>query len=617
MYDIVNPVVCDTECYRNYWLIKFKCLTTGFVWGYDMFTPARLDIEGVKRSLEGKTIITFNGNAYDKLLIQSALAGYTPSQLKDISDEIIQTRTPTWHIAKRLNLPEFKLDHVDLMDVSPGRYSLKAYGGKMHSKTIQDLPIAHDAILTRQQADDTSLYCENDLQTTEDLFNKMKNSVELRIKMSNQYDIDLRSKSDAQIAEAIVKKLCEAKLNRRIYAPKIEDRFTFKIPVPEHVSFELPETKRLLSDVKLCDFVAINGIIRVPEVLQQPLRTKMVPRGVQIGSMTYAVGIGGMHSTESAVSYEASDEWMIVDRDVASYYPNIILGSKSYPKALGEIFLVIYKDIVERRLEAKHNGDTDTANILKTAVNGIFGKLGSPYSILYAPELLIQTTLAGQLSILMLIEMLYRNEFEVISANTDGLVSFIKRSRYAEFLSIINLWEQVTGYETEETLYNLLCSRDVNSYVAIKPDGKVKLKGCFAEPEPVASSWPNPTGAICTKAFIKYIRDGIPVAYTLRASNDIRDFIFTRNITGGGNKVSATGEVEAYCGRVARWYYGSGETGYLAASVSGNKVATSDGAKLCMTLPDEFVKDIDYDKYERIVNSYIKDTGYDNRTISL
>ena len=116
------------------------------------------------------------------------------------------------------------------------------------------------------------------------------------------------------------------------------------------------------------------------------------------------MGIGGLHSCEKSQYVVADENTVLRDADVSSYYPSIILQQKLSPKAMGKDFITIYQSIVSRRIEAKHRGDKVTADTLKICVNGSFGKLGSKYSALYAPELLIQTTLTGQLALLMLIE---------------------------------------------------------------------------------------------------------------------------------------------------------------------------------------------------------------------
>jgi hypothetical protein len=54
------------------------------------------------------------------------------------------------------------------------------------------------------------------------------------------------------------------------------------------------------------------------------------------------MGIGGLHSTESNRALHSDDDSVLVDVDVASYYPRIILGSGLYPKALGKAFMEVF-----------------------------------------------------------------------------------------------------------------------------------------------------------------------------------------------------------------------------------------------------------------------------------
>src|SRR5665648_505827 len=115
-------------------------------------------------------------------------------------------------------------------------------------------------------------------------------------------------------------------------------------------------------------------------------------------------------------------DFYLIDKDCTSYYPSIILGLRLYPTHMGDCFLEVYETIVNKRLEAKRNKDKVVANALKITINGSFGKLGSKYSNLYAPDLLIQVTLTGQLALLMLIEMIEGIGISIVSGNTDGIV---------------------------------------------------------------------------------------------------------------------------------------------------------------------------------------------------
>ena len=77
----------------------------------------------------------------------------------------------------------------------------------------------------------------------------------------------------------------------------------------------------------------------------------------------------------------------------------------------------------------------------------------------------------------------------------------------------------------EMTDFNLVAAQGVNSYVALTTDNELKLKGEFAPPEPGASGWPNPTGQVCVDAVVAYLRDGVPLATTVYACTDVRQFV--------------------------------------------------------------------------------------------
>jgi DNA polymerase elongation subunit (family B) len=156
--------------------------------------------------------------------------------------------------------------------------------------------------------------------------------------------------------------------------------------------------------------------------------------------------------------------------------------------------------------------------MLKIVVNGSFGKFGSMHSMLYAPDFLIQTTLTGQLCLLMLIERLELRGISVLSANTDGIVVHCPRDREQEVQAIFAQWREDTNFETEETTYAGIYSRDVNNYIAIKTNGGVKSKGAYSE----TGLHKNPTNEICANAVRAFLLQGTPIAATVRGSADIR-----------------------------------------------------------------------------------------------
>lgn len=586
--------VIDSECYRDYWLLAAKNPATGGVKTFELHEGHPLDVKGLQRLLAGYRTISFNGRNYDLPMIALALTGADCAALKAASDRIIVGSLKPWEFEGEFGVRIPVVDHIDLMEVAPGvQVSLKLYGGRMHSPRLQDLPL-HPDELVGDRRDILRSYCVNDLDTTIDLWSSLKQQLQLREDMGKEYGIDLRSKSDAQIAEAVLRAQVTDRLGYRVERPIIKAGTTYRYKAPAFLRLAGPITQAALRVVEQTPFVVRpTGGIEMPEAL--------AAHKVLIGQGVYRMGIGGLHSSETQQAVFADDEHVLVDRDVASYYPAIILNNKLAPEHMGQAFLDVYRSIVDKRLAAKHAGDKVTADSLKITINGSFGKLGSMWSTLYSPNLLIQVTLTGQLALLMLIENLEARNIHIVSANTDGIVIRCHKSKLELMDAIVRDWERNTQFETEATEYAALYSRDVNSYVAIKLDGKVKTKGVFAYPGLAK----NPQNMICTRAVIDFLTKGTPVGETVRASSDIREFLTVRTVAGGGQWAGM------YLGKVVRWYYSNGvpQSVFITYRKNGNKVSRSEGSMPLMVLPDAMPTDINYDWYVREANALLCELG--------
>jgi hypothetical protein len=585
--------VCDTECYRDYWLISFKNIDTGNVRSLELYEGHPLDVDQLKKILASYTVITFNGRNYDMPMIALALTGVDNATLKAASDTIIEQDMKPWEFERAYDVTLPACDHIDLIEVAPGQASLKLYGGRMHSRRLQDMPISPDELVGERRPAVRG-YCENDLQTTIDLANYLAPQIKLREQMSVEYGIDLRSKSDAQIAEAVIRKQVQDRIGR-IERPIVRPGTTFKYKAPHWLRFDAPELKRTLAMVCDANFgIAKNGSVEMPAELDG--------HSVKIGQSVYRMGIGGIHSSEQNAAHHAGEEHILVDRDVASYYPSIILQCGLEPDHLKGAFLEVYRGIVKRRLDAKHSGDKVTADALKITINGSFGKLGSMWSSLYAPNLMIQVTLTGQLALLMLIERLEARNIHVVSGNTDGIVIRCHKMKVEWMHSIVRDWERNTGFDTEETAYASLYSRDVNNYIAVKPDGKTKTKGAYA----FAGLQKNPASTIVIESVLAQLTKGTSVEATIRACTDIRKFVTVRRVAGGGQWAGM------YLGKTVRWYYSRdvAQSVQIRYVSNGNKVSRSEGCMPCMVLPDALPRDIDYDWYVREAHSILKEIGH-------
>lgn len=608
-----SDAVLDLEIYPNFVLFAFKHLATGRVVTIDLRGPETALSKEQRKKLANLMVkyrtFGFNSMNFDLPIIIYALTGATVTEISDLANKIINENLSHYRTMQYLgeSIPS-TFNHFDVSEPAPGvRISLKLYGGRMHYKRLQDLPIAPGTILTTEQMQEIIDYCGNDLDTTIALYQSIFEEMEIRDSMGLEYKLNLMSKSDAQVAEAVIITSIERKLGKRIFKPKGTPEFvTYK--APEFIHFRTPELQTLLRLVNSLDFeLDGTGNVKIPKML--------AAHKIEMNGTKYKIGVGGLHSQEKGqvVVADKSKGEELKDRDVTSYYPYIILNLGLYPKHIGPMFLSVYRTIVEERVKAKGlidqygkemkliGDETDPrfiekkkamttqskkAGMLKICVNGSFGKLGSKYSKLYSPDLMLAVTLTGQLSLLMLIEALELHGIHVVSANTDGFVSLIPKGKYELYDMLCFDWQVATGFNLEETEYNGLYSRDVNNYFAHTVDGKLKGKGVFTK----AGLMKNPAMDIVSTAVQQFMVNNTPFIETLKGCTEVPPFINVRSVTGGAVWR------EEYLGRVVRWLYViDGES--IHYEKNGNKVPKSDGAQPFQVLPDKLPKNLDYDKY--------------------
>ena len=662
----------DVECFSNWFLVGITDRSSGARWDFHAMPHHPLDLAALEALLRYYTIVTFNGEHYDLLMVTAALNGYSVEQLKWVNDQIIKGGKRSWENRREFKLyaPDY-IDHVDLMEVLPGvAIGLKVYAGRAHAPLMLDSPVNFDLPIPYEKIPHETYYCQNDREVTGLLREQANDRLQLRIALSAKYGVDLRSKSDAQIAEAVV--LAEWRRRMEVllltdqelpctfsygYNNKLEvtrryivDGYSFKYEAPPYIEFVSPHLQELLATAQSVDFVVRDKeqlvpmwvekddelVLEVPKIKTGVQMPKALHQVISIGGVAYQMGIGGLHSRESCQAFITDDNYCLQTIDVASYYPSLMTTLGMTPAALGSIFLEIYEDLRSQRLVAKKRAGEIRARLtelkarlkeleiaqlkaeiaelekelaevsasdagIKTTINGTFGKLWSKYSIFFAPELGVRVTITGQLLLLMLIERLVLSGIQVISANTDGLELRIPRGMEWVAENIIQWWERRTGLVMEASWRRALYSRDVNNYIAIDEDGKVKRKGVYRPSGVVENK--NPNMDICADAVCEYLANHTPIHHTIRNCTDIRKFVVVRKVKGGGYW---RGE---YLGGAVRWYHGIG--GEPIVYENGNKVASSDGAYPIMRMDGTMPGNIDFDHYIKVANDMLTQVGFD------
>lgn len=586
----MKKVFLDVECYKNYFLICFKSdikLRT-----YELYKDIKLDIPEIKLIMSKYLTIGFNSFNYDLPMINYALSGASNTDLKRLSDELVLSDVKSWEICNKYNIRTPNTwNHIDLIEPSPGvMIGLKMYGARMHTRKLQDLPIEPGNLIEDNQINIIKEYCVNDVDITIELYNRVKNIIDLRQVMNDNNkskNLDFRSKSDAQIAEAIFREsfgITKGVKNR------IDTSYSYKYKAPCYINFINPDLVELKNKLEEVSFhVDVKGSL---------LLNKEVATKISIGKSKYTIGVGGLHSNEKHRAIIKKDNEFLIDIDVISYYPSIIINNGYSPPKLPE-FLRYYTNLYNKRLKAKRENNISKSDAYKIILNGSFGKFGSVYSCLYSPSLLLHTTITGQLSLLMLIENIEKCDCSVISANTDGLTIIGDNNNLDKLYIELSKWEKLTNFKLDRVDYKAIYHESVNTYVAIKTDNTIKAKGFYAND----GLSKHPIAKVCVKAVINYLTKKQPIESTiLDKSNEITDFISIRKVKGGGIYNND------YLGKVVRWYY-STDGLKITYKTNGNLVANTEGSKPIMTIPDHNLTNIDYVKYIDTANKMLNRLG--------
>ena len=344
-----EPVVFDTELVGSddgpvTFLFCAKHLPSGKVaslWG-----NSEDDMDKLQKLFNNPnfTWVSFNGARFDLPIITAVLAKRPLVEVKRMAGEIIEANKPAWMSFRDRGLEAPEIDHIDLIEVAPGvMVSLKTYQARLKMKTIRDMPFKHDDALNEHGRRILNEYCLNDVDATAALFAELGEAVSLREHMSEEYRIDLRSKSDAQMAEAIIAKSLGIMRARPAEIPN-----SVKYKAPEFIAPRGPIIQDILARAEKHRFGVHrgNGAVILPDFLAD--------EQVLIGDGSYQMGIGGLHSThDKSVFVEAGPDCEIVDADIASQYPTIISNAKLVSKTLGNNFLSLYNSILRDRLAAK------------------------------------------------------------------------------------------------------------------------------------------------------------------------------------------------------------------------------------------------------------------------
>jgi len=513
------------------------------------------DIDALVKHLKDGKIeyaISFNGVGFDAQVLQYILNNYTRwwnlgnleivGLIYKFAQKIIDDQK--YDLFPPYREEEFQLKQIDLFkihhfDNENRRTSLKWLEFTMNMENVEEMPIHHTVEkLTEEEIQMIKNYCKNDIVATHQLYlhtigevdnvpYKGSSMIQDRVDLIKELNFPAKAISwcDVKIGDEINKKVYKeltGKTDKDLYDMKMNrgstSGFTYSQCIPDHVEFMTPEFKAF--------FERMKGVrVNLNDKEEYPFC---------YNKTTYTIAKGGIHSTEKNRIIECLPGWKLKDADVSSQYPHAIIKRQLFPAHLGKLWLVGYTGNRDKRLIFKNKSSSSKvfkglADMYKLSLNGGFGKTNERTNWQYDPFVHFRCTIGNQFEILMLIEAMEIGGIHVISANTDGIVSYYPEELDKKYHQICNWWEMKVGNDVQGKLefaeYHKLVQGSVNDYLAIKDDGKVKKKGDFlTEVDRAFDLNKNLSRRIIPIALEAYFTKGTPVAETIKNHKNIFDF---------------------------------------------------------------------------------------------
>lgn len=515
--------VYDIEVFRNVFhctllnteteeLIKFEC------------SIRKNNIEEMCKFFKQDTyFVGYNNIHYDNPIINYCIEYFSNSKytydkiclsIFNLSNIITQDkenidRWKRWKYANNF----LTVDLLTMLYSKALRVSLKEMQVTMMYKNVQEFNQDWNKNLSTQDIDSMIEYNINDVMSTYELLKRCEKDIQLRLNIEDQYHIHCLSKDGVNIGMQI---LAEEYMNKT------------------GISWDILKNMRSPADIIDLNEI-ILPIIKYNTPILQDLLNEMKQLKVSPGRKGYekqfllenliiSVGVGGIHSINEPEIIIPNEDELLVDLDVASLYPSMLLNFNFYPRHLGKEFKEIYQEIKDRRIHAKKIGDTVTNETLKLALNGLSGNLQNEFSWCYDPKSVMGIRINGQLLLLMLTEKLIAIGAKPIQLNTDGIFCKIPKSNYELAKQICNEWESLTGLILEEDRFKSFYQLAINDYFGVFENGKIKEKGCFITKVKLGKGL---SPKIIPKAIEKYFLEDIKPKDYIPTVTDIKDFLMS------------------------------------------------------------------------------------------
>ncbi len=536
---------------RTHWVMDYETMINLFVAVFENYKTDEIKIfivhellnhfpEFVKFLEENKKLkewhVSFNGLGFDSQITEYILRNKKNLLALPVTEIITAIYQKAQDIIQRQENGEFQefaehqlsIEQVDIFklnhwDNPAKRSSLKWIQYSMDWDNIQEMPIHHSTrVTTMDQIKTVARYCKNDVKSTKKIMQLSKEQIYLRGALTNEYKIRLYSASEPRISKELFMHFLSKETGINKYDLRNmrtrRQSIVIKDIILPYIKFKTETFQYLLDNFKT---VVVN-----PNATKGGFKYHINYKNVKTD-----FGLGGVHGCTKSGAYTSGNGMIIMTSDVTSFYPNLAIRNGWSPAHLPQKdFCKLYEWFFEER---KKIPKKDPKNyVYKIILNSTYGLSNDENSFLYDPQFTMQITINGQLTLMMLYEMLAEGIPGSIPLmqNTDGLEMIIPEEYREKYLEICSQWEKITNLQLEHDEYTKIVLADVNNYIAINKAGKYKCKGRF-EFEDLALH-KNKSFLIIPKAIFNYFVNNIPPERFIQENRNILDYCAGVKIKG-------------------------------------------------------------------------------------
>lgn len=472
-------LVFDFEVFKQDWLVVIKDLTTGI---YHEIANDLDTLQTFVTSHKNDLWIGYNNSNYDNYIIKGLLMNRDPYYLSHV---IINLRDQN----RLRSLCDWDSIYLNTYDVSfgLGYTSLKENEGYLGISIVESpIPFDYDDKLDDEQLAQVAYYCRKDVDATEHLFVATKDTFITKLYLCNEFGLDKSylNKSSQQLIAKVLG------AERKFRANDEFDPFDFS-----------------QLDLRIKKYQAVIDHFSKPMNYEDKFE-------LMIAKVPHKFGIGGIHGAIPNFSYKG--RMLLID--VASYYPSMMIEYDWFARSIPQEKRKLYSKMKADRIVLKKENPT-LSDAYKLVLNTTYGCYKFEHGNLYDPRMSNNICVGGMVMLVDLIEQI-EPYCILVQSNTDGIIVIpIFEDKVRERVAD---WERRTRMEMEITVGTRIEQKDVNNYVLVTDNGKIKAVGAYVKQYKPRGL--RRTMAVVDKALVEYFVNDTPIRTYVEGNNNPLDY---------------------------------------------------------------------------------------------